>query len=144
MKTEDFANLLLRFSDGVAGNAAISQVAAGRKNSIRIEIYGTEASAWWESEAPNVIHYGSRDGANREAQRACPGFNDAPDFTDYPPGHAEGFPDTFKMLYRAVYADIANGKSAAPLYATAEDGHHEVALCDAILRSHRARQWQNV
>jgi predicted dehydrogenase len=142
--TEDFANGLLRFTGGTLGNVAVSQVAAGRKNSIRLEIYGTEGSAWWHSEEPNVIHYGSRDGANRASHRACPGFGDAAGFTDYPPGHAEGFPDTFKMLYRAVYADIANGKSAAPLYATAEDGHHEVALCDAILRSHRAQQWETV
>lgn len=142
--TEDFANILLRFGGGALGNVAVSQVAAGRKNSIRLEIYGTEASASWHSEEPNVIHYGSRDGANGESHRACPGFTDAAGFTDYPPGHAEGFPDSFKMLYRAVYADIAHGKSAAPLYATAEDGHHEVALCDAILRSHRAQQWQTV
>jgi predicted dehydrogenase len=142
--TEDFANLLLRFSGGALGNLAVSQVAAGRKNSIRLEIYGTEGSAAWHSEEPNVIHYGSRDGANRESHRGCPGFDDAAGFTDYPPGHAEGFPDTFKMLYRAVYADIANGKSAAPLYATVEDGHHEVALGDAILRSHRAQRWTDV
>lgn len=140
--TEDFANLLLRFGNGALGNAAVSQVAAGRKNSIRLEIYGTEASAWWDSEEPNTIHYGSRDDANRVSHRGCPGFTDASGYTDHPPGHAEGFPDTFKMLYRAVYADIANGRpSPTPLYATAEDGHHEVALCEAILRSHRDRAW---
>jgi predicted dehydrogenase len=144
VNTEDFANVLLRFSGGPLGNVAVSQVAAGRKNSIRLEIYGTEGSACWHSEEPNFIHYGSRDGSNRESQRGCPGFSDANGFTDYPPGHAEGFPDTFKMLYRAVYADIASGKSAAPLYATAEDGHDEVALCDAILRSHRTQQWPRV
>jgi predicted dehydrogenase len=144
VNTEDFANLLLRFGAGVLGNCAVSQVAAGRKNSIRIELYGTEASAWWDSEEPNVIQYGSRDGANRLAHRASPGFTDAAGYTDYPPGHAEGFPDTFKMLYRAVYADIANGRSLSPLYASVEDGHHEVALCAAILRSHRTQQWQSV
>lgn len=139
--TEDFANLLLRFRNGAFGNAAISQVAAGRKNSIRIEIYGSEGSAWWASETPNQIHYGNRDAANFSTERGCPGFSDAAGFTDYPPGHAEGFPDTFKMLYRAVYNRIAGESDNAPLYATAEDGHYEVELCDAILRSHQQHTW---
>jgi predicted dehydrogenase len=143
--TEDFANILLRWGNGAHGNVAVSQVAAGRKNALRIELYGAERSAWWDSENPNVIRYGSRDGDNTESHRAGGAFTDAAGFTDYPPGHAEGFPDTFKMLYRAVYADIAAGaRSTAPLYATAEDGHHEVALCEAILESHRAQQWRDV
>jgi predicted dehydrogenase len=121
-ETEDFANILLTFGNGAFGNLAVSQVAAGRKNSIRMEIYGTERSAWWESEEPNLLRYGNRDGANAESHRAAPGFTDASGYTDYPPGHAEGFPDTFKMLYRAVYSDIAGEKPVTPLYAGMEDG----------------------
>ena len=63
----------------------------------------------------------------------------------YPGGHNEGFPDSFKQLYRAIYNDVAAGKrSAQPLYATFEDGHRELLLCDAILKSHQAGQWVEV
>ena len=149
VETEDYASILLRWANGVHGNLGVSQVAAGRKNSIRIEIYGTERSAWWDSEEPNTIQYGARDGANAVAHRACPGFaEDLAGFSDYPPGHAEGFPDSFKMLYRAVYADIAdvaNGKkSKQPLYATAADGDHEVRLCDAVLKSSATKKWVTI
>ncbi len=145
VETEDFASLLLRFGNGVHGNLAVSQVAAGRKNSLRIEIYGTRKSAWWDSETPNHIEYGSRDGSNEISHRQCPGFSEEiAGYTDYPPGHAEGFPDTFKMLYRAVYQDIVNGKSAKPLYATAEDGHHEVKICEAVLKSAKRGRWMTV
>lgn len=139
--TEDCAQVLLRYENGAIGNLSVSQVAAGRKNALRLEVYGTEGSASWNSEEPNVIQYGSRDAANATAHRACPGFEGAVGYTDYPPGHAEGFPDTFKMLYRAVYHDIVHGASASPLYATASDGHEEVRLCEAILRSHAAQTW---
>ncbi len=142
VETEDCAQILLRYPGGTVGNLSVSQVAAGRKNALRLEIYGTEGSAWWESEEPNTIRYGSRDEANRVSHRACPGFEDAGSFTDYPPGHAEGFPDTFKMLYRSVYTAIATGVvPKEPLYATAEDGHHEVCLCEAILNSHHTQNW---
>jgi hypothetical protein len=69
---------------------------------------------------------------------------DARQYADYPGGHSEGFPDSFKQLYKAVYADIANGKSSSPLYATFADGHREVLLCEAILRSHREQRWVTV
>jgi predicted dehydrogenase len=145
VETEDYASLLLRWANGAHGNCGVSQVAAGRKNSIRIEIYGAERSAWWDSEEPNTIQYGSRE-MNSVSHRACPGFGeDVSGFTDYPPGHAEGFPDSFKMMYRAVYADIARGSySKRPIYATAEDGDHEVRLCDAILKSGASGRWVDV
>jgi predicted dehydrogenase len=123
----------------------VSQVAAGRKNCLRLEIYGSKKSASWNSEEPNTIRYGSRDGANEESLRGAPGFlEDIAGFTDYPGGHAEGFPDTFKMNCRAIYTAIASGKRQEALFATVQDGHHEVKVCEAILKSSRSRKWVKV
>ena len=116
VQTEDFANVLLQFANGARGNLGVSQVAAGRKNCIRIEIYGSKKSAWWCSEEPEMLHFGNRDDANVTAVRATPAFGDgAAGFMDYPPGHVEGFPDTFKMLFRNIYAAIAGGQRRAVL-----------------------------
>jgi predicted dehydrogenase len=142
VRTEDFASILLRFGNGAHGNLAVSQVAAGRKNCLRIEIYGSKKSAWWCSEEPETLRFGNRDSANEAVIRATPAFGDgAAGYMDYPPGHVEGFPDTFKMAFRNVYGRIAAGGRGKPLHATAEDGHQEAALCEAILRSHRERAW---
>ena len=144
VETEDFASVLLQFANGALGNLAVSQVAAGRKNCIRIEVYGSKKSAAWCSEAPEVLHFGNRDGANETAVRATPAFGDgAAGYMDYPPGHVEGFPDTFKMLFRNIYNAIAGG-AGEPLFATAEDGHREVALCEAVMKSHRSKSWMKV
>ena len=145
VKTEDFASVLLKFNSGTFGNLAVSQVAAGRKNCLRIEVYGSKKSAWWSSEEPEVLRFGNRDTTNETAMRATPGFGDgAAGFMDYPPGHVEGFPDTFKMLFRSVYGRIASGATGAPLHATAEDGHQEVALCEAIMKSNDRDEWVKV
>jgi predicted dehydrogenase len=145
VQTEDFASVLLRFGNGVLGNLAVSQVAAGRKNCIRIEMYGSEQSAWWNSEEPDYLHIGHRDGGNITSFRASSGFQqDIQGFTDYPAGHVEGFPDTFKMFARAVYSDIKEGPSERPLYATAFCGHWEVCVCEAILASQQKRSWVDV
>jgi len=145
VQTDDFASVLLQFSHGARGNLAVSQVAAGRKNCIRLEIYGSKKSAGWCSEEPEVLHFGNRDGANETAVRATPAFGDgAAGFMDYPPGHVEGFPDTFKMLFRSIYGAITAGGKGERLFATAEDGHQAVAVCEAILKSHRAKAWVKV
>ena len=150
--TEDFASVLLKFGDsahgyanGVHANAAISQVAAGWKCSLAVGIYGTEGSVRWDLQQPNEIMVGRRDVPNQILQRGTPGFmEDVAGFTDYPAGHAEGFSDSHKMHYRAVYEHIASGRKTPVLFATAEDGHHEVKLCEAILKSSRSKGWVKV
>ena len=143
VQTDDFASILLRFGNGARGNLGVSQVAAGRKNCLRIEIYGSKKSAWWCSEEPELLRFGNRDAANETAVRATPAFGDgAAGFMDYPPGHVEGFPDTFKMNFRAIYSAIAGADCG--LYATAADGHQEVAVCEAIIRSNQSQSWVKV
>jgi predicted dehydrogenase len=144
VRTEDFASILLEFAGGAHGNLAVSQVAAGRKNAIRIEVYGSRGSAAWSAEEPETIWLGSRDGPNAVAVRGSGLADGIWPRGDYPPGHVEGFPDTFKMLFRNVYQDIATGGKADKLYATAADGDREVRVCEAILRSHRAGCWTKI
>ncbi len=146
VRTEDYASLLVRFRNGARGNLAVSQVASGRKNCIRIELYGSKKSAWWCSENPELLHLGNRDKPNEVVIRATPAFGaGVRSYMDYPAGHVEGFPDTIKMCFRAVYDAILHGaKNGKPLFATALDGHHEVAVCEAVLSSHRSQSWARV
>jgi hypothetical protein len=48
------------------------------------------------------------------------------------------------MNFRAIYSAIAAGGVAQPLFATAQDGHREVAVCEAVVASNRRRRWQAV
>jgi predicted dehydrogenase len=145
VETEDFASVLLHYGGGAHGTLSVSQVAAGRKNQLRLEIYGEKQSAWWDSESPEQLVFGHRDQPNQIAIRGAAGFirEEVRPYMDYPAGHVEGFGDSFKMQFRAIYSRIAGSKSA-PLFATVEDGDAEVRLCEAILKSHTTRKWQKV
>lgn len=146
IRTDDVAALVFRFDGGARGSLFVSQTSAGRKNSLRYEIYGSKSSIWFGSEEPNAIVLGHRDQAN-EVLFKDPGLNgdSARRFTDYPGGHAEGFPDTFKMCFRAFYEHIAAGlPEGEATYATFEDGHEEVVMCDAILKSREEGKWINL
>lgn len=144
VNTDDYSAIVLRFAGGAIGNLATSQVAAGRKNCIRMEIYGSKKSVWWCSEDPNNIHVGERDNPNSTIMRNT-GFEDKSvlPYMDYPGGHNEGFPDTFKMLFRNFYSQV-RGAGTLPLFATALDGHHEILVCEAIEMSARERTWVDV
>lgn len=144
--TEDYGAIVLRFKGGPRGVLTVSQVTAGRKNCLRYEIACAEKALFFNSEAPNALWIGERAEANRELLRDPSLLDkDAARFASYPGGHNEGFPDTFKQLYRAFYGDVLNGqRSASPLYATFEDGHKEVLLCEAIAKSHREQRWITV
>lgn len=141
--TEDHGGVLLRFAGGARGALWVSQVTAGRKNCLRFEIAGSRSALAWNSEQPDELWLGHRDRANELLPRD-PGLMSAAArrFTGYPGGHAEGYPDSFKQCFRAFYDYIAAGDFTAPQpFPTFADGHQEILLCEAILRSHREQRW---
>jgi predicted dehydrogenase len=143
MTTEDLAHILLRFDGGARGSCVVSQVSFGRKNSLRFEVDGSLGALAWDGERNEELWLGRRDRGNEVLQRnpalMRPG---AAARTQLPAAHAEGYDDTFRELYRAVYADVARGRPAdEPDYPTFRDGHVENVLCDAVAASHRTRSW---
>ena len=54
-----------------------------------------------------------------------------------PGGHIEGFADTFRALYNAVYRAVLEGGPAKDRYPTFADGHDEVVVCEAVELSAR-------
>ena len=144
--TEDYATVLLAYENGARGVMTVSQVSAGRKNRLAFEIDGSKSSLAWDSERPNELWIGHRDGPNellmKDPSLLTP---EAHQFTGYPGGHNEGFPDTFKQLYHAVYRYIQAGDfTTPPDFPTFADGHEEILLCEAIERSAKEQRWVEV
>ena len=133
--TEDYATILLRFAGGARGVVTVSQVSAGRKNRLYFEIDGAKSSLVWDSERPNELLLKDPSLLSDDARQ----------FASYPGGHNEGFPDTFKQLYVAIYRYIANGDYTAPAdFPTFADGHYELQLGEAIYQSAQEERWVTV
>ena len=146
MSNEDVAHLLFRFEGGAVGAAVVSQVSAGHKNALRLEVDGADSSLAWSSETPEELWLGHRDRPNETLLRD-PALlaASAQARTTLPGGHAEGFAETFRELYRAVYAAAAaGGMPAGPDFPTFVDGHRANVLGDAIARSNAERTWVEV
>ena len=144
--SDDACGILLRFEDGVRGAVTISQVSAGRRNSLGIEVNGSTSSVAWGSEDPDRLWIGHRGRPNeimhRDPSLVAP---EASALIAYPGGHVEGYPDTFRALFATVYSDIERGApSESPAYPTFADGHDAVCVTEAVARSSAEGSWTAV
>jgi len=146
IETEDYATILLRWDSGARGVVTVSQVSAGRKNRLSFELNGSESSLAWDSERPNELWIGRRDGPNgvllKDPALLTPA---ARRFAGYPGGHNEGFPDTFKALYQAVYSYIRRrDEGREPGFPTFADGHEEMLIGEAVMKSVENGGWTTI
>ncbi|MGA6983674.1 MAG: Gfo/Idh/MocA family oxidoreductase [Candidatus Sulfotelmatobacter sp.] len=147
--TEDFGAVIFHMGEGTRGSVTASQVSAGRKNRLSIEIYGTKSSVAWNQERPDELWIGHRDTANqimvKDPSLLKP---EARPFADLPGGHSEGYDDTFKQVFRRFYASLS--ANSAPEVSNAQefphfvDGLRQLKILSAVLESNRARAWRDV
>jgi len=143
--TDDAAAVLLRLSHDVRGAFTVSQVSAGRKNDLRFEIAGTEASLMWSSENSDTLWIGHRARTN-EVLLKDPVHLDprAAGVTFYPGGHVEGYGEAFTSLFSTVYSDILGAAHPPGSYPTFEDGLRSVQVSDAVWKSAARGAWVTV
>ena len=146
INTEDYASVLIELENGAHGVFTVSQVSAGRKNRLYFEIDGSKCALSWDQESPNEMWIGYREKANEVLMKDPSLLHEAArEYAHYPGGHPEAYPDGPKNLFRNVYRAVAGGTMPAePDWSTFEDGHGEVAICEAVLASRRAGSWVDV
>ena len=142
--TEDFGAVIFQMGARARGSVVASQVSAGRKNRLSIEIYGTKSSVAWDQERPNELWIGSRESGNqlllKDPSLLKP---EARSFAELPGGHTEGYDDTTKQMFRRFYGSIAN-PAATPEYPQFSDGLRQLVILQSELDSHRQRRWIDV
>ena len=145
--TEDTAPLLLRFDNGARGAVSISQISAGRKNSLQYEIDGSGAAVAWDSEQPDQLWIGHRERPN-EILHPEPGAHEPGR-----PGRRGAARRPRRGLRRHVPRPLPGrlrrrrGRARpppAPRYPTFADGHDEMLVGDAIAESARDGRWVDV
>jgi predicted dehydrogenase len=140
---EDYAALLLRLGDNVAGALVLSAGAGGRKNQLLFECEGTTGGLTWDQELPTEMLLRPAAGP-RQILVKDPATNvpEASRLSRYPAGHGEGYGQAFRNLFAEVYAAI-EGRPRAP-FPTFRDGHRGVAMVEAAVASARNGSWVRV
>jgi len=141
--TEDCATILLRFENGAVGNLIVSQVSAGHKNDLFIEVNGSNKSMSWYQEKANELFVGYRDKAN-EILLKDPALmsKDSLSYSYLPGGHIEGWSEGMKNMFRNFYTCVLQrGDAKDYSFATFEDGMEEMKIVEAILESSKQEKW---
>jgi predicted dehydrogenase len=142
--TEDMGAVVFRMGNGARGAYTASQVNAGCKNRLQIEIYGTKCGVSWSQERPDELWIGNRNINNqiiiKDPSLLKPG---AKPYADLPGGHSEGYDDSFKQIFRRFYQSIAD-PTAKPEYPQFVDGLRQLTILEAEMESNAKRGWVDV
>ncbi len=145
---EDAGMVMVEFDNGASGMFMVSQVSAGRKCRLDIEINGSEASAYWNQEMADQMWVGRRDEPNQQVFRNPQWMSpDTQIHTGLAAGHPEGWNDAMTNNVKAFYRFIVEGKKLSqekPVFATFEEAHYIIRLVEAIVESSEKRQWVKV
>jgi predicted dehydrogenase len=142
--TDDFGAVIFRMGESTRGSMTASQVSAGRKNRLSIEVYGTESGAAWDQERPDELWLGNRNSPNGIIIKDPTLMKDsARGYADLPGGHSEGYDDTFKQVFRRFYGSISDTKASIE-YPTLSDGLRQMQLLEAVRTSHEKRSWRQI
>ncbi len=143
VRTEDAAVVLFETDAGALGTVTVSQISAGRKNKLWIELDGAQEALSFDQENPEELWCGRREAATiirRDPAHLSP---DAARFASLPPGHPQGYADCFDSFVADVYAAIANDAPSDGLPGF-EDGLRAARITDAVLASGASGTWVEV
>ena len=142
--TDDAANILARFRSGAVGTFLGTRFASGRKNYMRLEIFGSEGSIMFNLERMNELEY-----YNRNDDPTLLGFRNIlvteqvhPYIKSWwPPGHIIGWEHTFVHEIADMLVAIADNTPIQPNF---YDGLRCQQVLDAIIESIREKKWITV
>jgi predicted dehydrogenase len=141
---DDATAFLARFTSGASGNFIATRFATGRKNYLRLEIFGSRGSLIFNLERLNELDYYSRDDHSAEQgfRNIMVTENEHPYIKKWwPPGHIIGWEHTFIHEIGDFLMAIANNEKIAPDFG---DGYKCQKVLDAVMESSKSRKWIDI
>ncbi|MGN7978891.1 Gfo/Idh/MocA family protein [Microbacterium sp. 22195] len=139
---EDAVAILVELASGAIGTLLISQMAAGRKNALTLELHGADASIRFDQERPEELWVGGREENRHLFRDPSTAHEGVARFSRVPVGHAQGYQDAFNGFVADAYAAVAGEQpDGLPTFA---DGVRAAQLTEAVLLAAREERWIDV
>jgi len=141
--TEDAAVVQFETDGGALGSLVVSQVSAGRKNRLWLELDGAEESIVFDQENPETLWCGRREAAMVLARDPAALSAPAARLATLPAGHPQGYRDCFDAFVADAYEAVATGTYPEGLPGF-DDGARAARITDAVLASAASESWVEV
>jgi predicted dehydrogenase len=133
--SDDFAEATLRFASGALASISLSLVEGARVHALTLA--GSDGAVRLEEQGALTMQMGREPWKTVEVQ------------DDLPPSSELGIPETdwaraFLRFAREIVAAIQDGRAEMPRAATAEDGHRNQVVLDAVRRSSETARWERI
>lgn len=141
---DDATYFLARFQSGALGNFMATRFANGRRNFLRIELFGSEGSLVFNLERLNELeYYSAREDPAVQGFRSIMVTDGTHPFINawWPAGHIIGWEHTFIHEVKDMLDAIAEKK---PVYPNFYDGYRCQQILDAVAKSAANKQWAEV
>ena len=141
---DDAMYFLARFRNGTLGSFMATRFATGRKNYLRLEIFGSEGALVFNLERLNELEFYSRaDEGKAQGFRTIMVTESSHPYISawWPPGHIIGWEHTFIHEVRDLLLAIDKGE---PVYPDFYDGLRCQQVLDAVVQSAAEGRWVDV
>jgi len=139
---DDNATVLVNYKGGAKGVYWSSQIAAGHDNALRLRIYGTKGAVEWFQETPNTARVSFLDRPTGTISRGRdPLWPRGQSLSRLPPGHPEGYFESFANVYSTFITALAKKLRGEPLtgddldFPNVDDGARGVRYIEACVES---------
>ncbi|MGC4192250.1 MAG: Gfo/Idh/MocA family oxidoreductase [Thermomicrobiales bacterium] len=141
MEWDDATLSLVEFANGAVGTIEASRAAAGRRNSLRLEINGSRGSIGFDLERLNELQVALADASTTDLTGIA--FQDvmvtegSHPFMNvwWPAGHIVGWEHAHINEIHHLLRAIVDDGEIAPYGATLEDGYRAAVIADALERA---------
>jgi predicted dehydrogenase len=141
VSVDDAVTMLGRFRNGALAAIEATRFAPGRKNSIVLEINGSEGSLVFDLEEMNKLRFFSRrDPASAQGFREIMVTESSHPYMGnwWPSGHIIGYEHTFVHTVADFVRAIVARRKCSPDF---EDGLRNQRILDAVEKSGRTKRW---
>jgi predicted dehydrogenase len=141
--TEDAAIVQFETDAGALGSVVVSQISAGRKNRLWIELDGTEQALAFDQESPETLWCGSREELRIVRRDPASLSPPAARLAFLPSGHPQGYADCFDAFVADFYEGVRSGSTPEGM-PTFSDGLRSALITDAVLASSKEQRWVDI
>ncbi|PZF81030.1 Gfo/Idh/MocA family protein [Jiangella anatolica] len=140
--TEDVVIVQFGTETGAIGSVVVSQVSAGRKNRLLLEVSGSRGSLAFDQENPEQLWWGGRERSSQLVRDPETLSSPAARYARVPAGHPQGYQDCFDAFVSDTGEAIAGAvPDGLPTF---DDGLRAARLAEAVMTSAREHEWVEV